>query len=144
MAIAMIADLIPLGISVPGLPSPPERKAAWGLTDLCDYVSIEKAVLNIRDGCLSIVLDQEKEGAGGGGRIGAGARGGGSGLGFANPVGWDMVGIHGNIGVFLWDTNSLVNQVVKEGWGDVGARKGGNGTGLGGRIVTGAAEGEVS
>ena len=75
----------------------------------------------MRDGCLSVVLDGE-EGGGGGGN-----------LGFVNPVGYDTVGMHDDIGVFLWDTDSPVNQIVKEGVHVRHGRTGeGNMTGLSG------------
>ena len=125
MAIVMIADLLRLGVHVPGLQ--PGETRRWAKTDLCDYRSINKAVLNVRDGCLSVVLDGEENGGGGGG----GVEGGGGSLGFVNPVGYDTVGLHDDIGVFLWDTDSPVNQLVKEGV-HVGRGRsgGGNTTGL--------------
>ena len=101
VAVVMLADLPP---GLPGLPLPPTR---WPRSDLCDYVSIENAGLNVRDACLSIV---EEEGAGG------------RGLRFVNPTGYNLAGVHGAIGVFLWDTDSVLNRAVKEGvgWGGGG------------------------
>lgn len=118
MAIAMLAEL-PRAAAVPGLP--PRRR--WPETDLGDYVRIEAAVLNVRDGCLSIVGaggggmgaggGVSVEGGGGGGGDVGGVKGGG-GVGFVNPTGYNVVGMHEAIGVFLWDTNSLMNQAVRE------------------------------
>lgn len=69
---------------------------------------------------------------GGAGTEGGGGGGGGRGsLGFVNPVGYDTVGLHDDIGVFLWDTDSAVNQLVRPG---VGPRPGGSG---GGNVTTG-------
>ena len=141
MAIVMLDDL-PHGL--PGLPPPAER---WALTDMCDYVSIETAVLNVRDGCLSVVLDPDGDGDTGKGK-GRGKRGTGpGGVGFANPVGYDTVGMHGAIGVFLWDTNSVINHAVQEwvvefgiGNGNLtaGASGSGSGSGSGGTRVVGS------
>ena len=105
MTIVMISDLLRLGVHVPNLPPPSStgETRRWAKTDLCDYRSIFTAVLNVRDGCLSVVAD-------------AGGKGGGkTGLGFVNPVGYDTVGMHDQIGVFLWDTDSAINQLVTGG-----------------------------
>ena len=85
MAIVMLADLPP-GL-VPHLPAP-RSPAGWQKSDLCDYAEIERAGLNVRDGCLSVIEDKG---------------GGGGGLGFANPVGYKVLGMSGAMGVFLWD-----------------------------------------
>ena len=137
MAIVMLADL-PHGL--PGLPPPAE---SWTRTDMCDYVSIETAVLNVRDGCLSIVLDQETEGKeGGDGDRGEGegkgkGKGRAGGVGFVNPVGYDTVGLHGAIGVFLWDTDSMMNRAVvgPVELGNVNRTAGVSGLGGGTRVV---------
>lgn len=82
----------------------------------------------MRDVCLSVV------GGGGGGSLAVvgskGEEGAGGTLGFANPGGYDTAGFAGAIGVFLWDTDSPINQAVQEGVA-FGVR-GGNVTGLGG------------
>ncbi len=96
MAIVMFGDM-PAGL--PGLPVAQSRLR----TDRCDYKSIENAVLNVRDGCLSVVV---------GGR---GGGGGGGSLGFVNTVGYNTVGMRGGVGVFLWDTDSVFNALIKEG-----------------------------
>ena len=129
----MLADL------PDGLPGLPARQ--WPRTDLGDYVGIENAGLNVRDGCLSIVLGggggrggEGGGGGGGGGRAGAGGGGEegekGNRVGFVNPTGYDTAGVHGAIGVFLWDTDSVINRAVQEKWG-VGIGNGnGNATGV--------------
>ena len=104
---------------------------------MCDYVSIETAVLNVRDGCLSIVLDrgmEGKEGGDGDRRKGKGRVGG---VGFVNPVGYDTVGMHGAIGVFLWDTDSMMNRAVvgPVEFGNVNRTAGVSGGGGGTRVV---------
>lgn len=111
MTIAMIAD-VPPGTSVPGLPAGKQ----WAKTDLGDYVEIEKAVLRVRDGCLSVVGGGEGAGADGGrsGREKEGEGGGRRSVGFVNPTGYETAGMNGAIGVFLWDTNSAMNRLVKE------------------------------
>lgn len=108
---------------------------------MCDYVSIETAVLNVRDGCLSTVLDREMEGKeGGDGDRGEGegkGKGRAGGVGFANPVGYDTVGMHGAIGVFLWDTDSMMNRAVvgPVEFGNVNRTAGVSGVGGGTRVV---------
>ena len=99
------------------------------MTDLCDYRSIHNAILNVRDGCLSVILDGEEGVAGKGGGGGPGR------LGFVNPVGYNTAGLHDDIGVFLWDTGSPVNQLVKEGVSvGRGRSGGGNVTALSGTV----------
>lgn len=115
MALVMLADLPP---GLPGLPSPPAPRGAWDRTDLCDYASIWNAALNVRDGCLSIV----RGGGGGGGRVG-----------FVNPAGYNTAGMKGAIGVFLWDTDSVINQAVRERRGGTGL-VGGGGSGAVGAV----------
>ena len=143
MAMAMLADLPPG--AVPGLPPPPRRRGSgWPRTDLGDYVGIERAVLNVRDGCLSIVGDGGGVGGegggggglvkgGGGGLVKGGGGGGGEGagrVGFVNPTGYNIAGMNGAIGVFLWDTNSVMNQNLQAGVGVVwGGNWNGNGNG---------------
>lgn len=105
-----------------GLPGLPARR--WPQTDLGDYVGIENAGLNVRDGCLSIIL--EGGGGGGGGRAGGEEGEKGGRVGFVNPTGYHTAGVNGAIGVFLWDTDSVINRAVQEKWG-VGN---GNATGL--------------
>lgn len=122
MAIVMLSDMQSLGLDVPRLPAVKK----WARTDLSDYTAIENAILNVRDGCLSVVVS----GGPGAGRVGAQNRDGEAvagepSLNFANPVGYDIAGHHGSIGVFLWDTNSMVNQVVKDAYNVV--QKDGNG-----------------
>lgn len=122
MAIVMLSDMQTLGLDVPRLPAAKK----WARTDLSDYTAIENAILNVRDGCLSVVVS----GGPGDGGVGAQNRdgealAGGQSLNFANPVGYDIAGHHGSIGVFLWDTNSMVNQVVKDAYNVL--HKGGNG-----------------
>ena len=121
MTIAMIADVVAAttataaGGEMPGLPP----VTAWAQTDLGDYVGIERGVLNVRDGCLSFVF-----GGGGGGEVkgkkeeeegeGEGGKEGGRGTNFLNLVGYDIAGLNGAIGIFLWDTDSLMNWIVVE------------------------------
>lgn len=127
MAIVMLTDLQTLGLAVPRLPAGKK----WARTDLSDYTAIENAILNVRDGCLSVIVSG---GLGGDGDGGARKReregvGGKKGLNFANPVGYDVAGHRGSIGVFLWDTNSVVNQVVKDAYNVLhNGGNGGNGT----------------
>ena len=112
---------------MPATPPSSSGRRAWSLTDLDDYSAIGNGVLNVRDGCLSIVADDDP-----GKRENYGREKGRRRVGFANPVGYDTAGLLGAIGVFLWDSNSLINQAVKEvvGFGVAG----GNVTG-GGEIV---------
>ena len=37
-------------------------------------------------------------------------------VGFVNPTGYDTAGVNGAIGVFLWDTDSVINRAVQEKW----------------------------
>lgn len=133
MAIVMLIELHTLGLNVPRLPS--DKK--WARTDLSDYTAIENAILNVRDGCLSIVASGSLGGGEEGGarereRDGEGEKEeiGRKSLNFANPVGYDIAGHHGSIGVFLWDTNSMVNQIVKDAYNVLQeeGNNGGNGT----------------
>lgn len=141
MAIVMLADL-PAGL--PGLPA-----RSWTRTDLSDYVSIENAGLNVRDGCLSSVLGKKEEGQGGEGEgegeamgkeeegEGGGKKGGRRRVGFVNPTGYDIAGMNGAIGVFLWDTDSVINRVVRGrvfdgGGGNSSSGSGSSGSGSGG------------
>lgn len=118
----MLADL-PAGL--PGVPA-----RSWTRTDLSDYVSIENAGLNVRDGCLSSVFGTEEEGQGEGegegGAGGKGKKGGRRRVGFVNPTGYDIAGMNGAIGVFLWDTDSVINRAVRGRVFDGGG--GGNGS----------------
>ena len=72
---------------------------------------------NVRDGCLSVVAGRSKgegdEGVDGGPPAVGGKRR--AGVGFVNAVGYDTAGMHGAIGVFLWDTDSEINQAVQNG-----------------------------
>ncbi|CAD6594130.1 MAG: hypothetical protein ASARMPRED_008676 [Alectoria sarmentosa] len=102
LAIVMLADL---PSEPPGLPA-----RRWPQTDLGDYVGIENAGLNVRDGCLSIVLGE------GGAAGGEEEREQGGRVGFVNPTGYDTAGVNGAIGVFLWDTDSVINRAVQEKW----------------------------
>ncbi len=81
-----------------------------------DYSAIGNGVLNVRDGCLSIVDDDDDDDDDDSSRKGvcSGRKNGWRKVGFANPVGYDTAGLLGAIGVFLWDSNSLINQAVKE------------------------------
>ncbi|KAM0804905.1 hypothetical protein BDR22DRAFT_832637 [Usnea florida] len=107
VTIALLAD-VPPGL-VPHLPEPPLPQG-WRKSELCDYASIERAGLNIRDGCLSVVED----------------RGGGAGgLGFVNPAGYKVLGMAGAMGIFLWDSNSVIDGLVR---GEVDGGEGGNGS----------------
>ncbi len=81
---------------------------------MSDYVSIGNKALNVRDACLSVI------GSGGGARGGGISGGGGGRVGFVNPTGYNTAGMHGSIGVFLWDTDSVVNQAVRR-VGELGA-----------------------
>ena len=81
------------------LPHLDERVGAWPGRDLGDYVGIEKGVLNVRDGCLSFV------------NLSINPKEGGN---FVNPVGYDIAGLDGGIGIFLWDTEALINRIVVE------------------------------
>lgn len=116
MAIVMLIDFPP---GFGGLPAPRTR---WASTDLAHYQDLYGQVLNVRDGCLSIVAG---DGGGGGdgdrGEVedggvgeGGGGKGGNGSLGFRNPCGYNTAGVNGAIGVFLWDTNSPLNEAVKE------------------------------
>lgn len=70
MAVVMLKDL-------PGGPMP---GASFPTTDWTTYLYIENAVKNILQGCISPVLGEGK--------------GGGGGVGFVNPVGYDITGKH--------------------------------------------------
>ncbi len=85
---------------------------------MSDYVSIGNKALNVRDACLSVIGSAGGGGPGGGGIDGGG--GGGGRVGFVNPTGYNTAGMHGSIGVFLWDTDSVINQAVRM-VGEVGA-----------------------
>ncbi|KAL9065514.1 MAG: hypothetical protein Q9161_008166 [Pseudevernia consocians] len=106
LAVALIADL-PAG-AVPGLPERPN----WPRTDVGTFAGIWQAGLGVRDVCLSVVG-------------GAGGKGKGR-VGFVNPTGYETVGLHGAIGVFLWDTNGALNQFVKGRVGSDVVVRGGN------------------
>lgn len=122
MAIVMLTELHALGLDVPRLPA--DKK--WARTDLSDYTAIENAILNVRDGCLSVVASG---GEGGARNRDVEAVDSGKEVNFANPVGYDIAGHHGSIGVFLWDTNSMVNQIVKDAYNVLQkGNKGDNGT----------------
>lgn len=89
MAIVMLRDL-PGGV-VPGTTSPK--------SDLCTYPHLENAAKNVLQGCLSPVLGKGRGAAGG--------------LGFVNPTGYDIGGTYNSIGVFLWDTDSVINHEIQ-------------------------------
>lgn len=119
----MLADF-PVGeLPVPGLEPVPGRQ--WARTDLGDYAVIWQGAVRVRDGCLSVVVSSEKD------RVSGGSKRGG--VGFVNPTGYEVTGVNGAIGVFLWDTESAINQAVKvpRGVGEVIWR--GNGTGRDGK-----------
>ena len=115
MVIAMWRD-IPEGL----IPMPmPDSGRPWPRTDLGDFKTMESKVLGIRDGCLGVVvgagrrrwrLGHERWGRAGKEEEG----GGGGGLGFVNPTGYDVAGVNGGIGVFLWATGSLMDGLVRE------------------------------
>lgn len=118
---------------MPATPPSSSGRRAWSLTDLDDYSAIGNGVLNVRDGCLSTFDDDDDDDDDSGKGEGYGREKGRRRLGFANPAGYDTAGLLGAIGVFLWDSDSLINQAVKEVVG----------FGVAGGNVTGGREGVV-